>query len=90
MYIRVSEHQKAVENKTPEKSAFAAHLLETGHSFDRETGVRFLHVAEHGRRLTYLEDIEIIKAKLDKSISIVNDFLPFSPHIERLCGGKTE
>jgi len=70
---------------------FPPHLTYISHwAIDRETGVRLLHVAKHGRCLTYLEAIKIIKAKLDKSISIVNNFLPFSPHIEHLYGGKTE
>ena len=82
--IRVSEHVNAVKKGRPTESAFADHLLQTGHSFDELTGVSLLHHENKGRRLNALESIEIIKAKHDASIEIVNDVIPFNDMAESL------
>ena len=74
--VRVSEHVNAVKKNRPNDSAFAAHLLETGHSFNELSGVSLVHGESKGRRLTALENIEITKAKHDASVNLVNDVIP--------------
>jgi len=75
---RISEHEKAVERHAPERSNFAAHLLDCGHSFSRDGGVRLLHTAGRGRRLTALEEIEIIKHFNSRDLSLANKIIPES------------
>ena len=87
--IRVAEHMNAVRKNRPNDSAFAAHLLETGHSFDELSGVSLLHWENKGRRLTALENMEIIKAKNDASVKIVNDVIPYDDVAESLYATST-
>ena len=89
MRIRIAEHTNAVRKNRPTESAFAAHLLETGHSFDELTGVSLLHCENKGRRLTALENIEITKAKYDASITLVNDVIPYDDVAESLYTSST-
>lgn len=77
MKDRVAEHEKAVQNHTPTRSNFAAHLIDSGHSFSRNTGVHLLHSAPKGRRLTALEEIEIIKHHVS-DVPLANKILPDS------------
>ena len=58
---RVTEHEKAFLKRTPERSNFAAHLIDSDQSFSKSTGTHLLHSAGRGRRLTALEEVEIIK-----------------------------
>ena len=86
LLTRVAEHEKAAARNTPEKSAFAAHLTTTGHSFDRQEGLRLLHCESTGKRLTALENLEIIKATYNPRINVVNDVIPISPLAESVYG----
>ena len=79
---RVLEHERAVRLKTPEKSAFAAHLLDTQHTFDKETGAHLLHCMGKGRKLSALETVEIIHAKNDPRQFVVNDDVPTSTLVD--------
>ena len=63
MYLSI---KTAVDNKTPQKSAFAAHFPRTDNFIDGGCSVRPLHIAETGRRLTCLKNINIIKNELDE------------------------
>jgi hypothetical protein len=72
---RVAEHEKAFLNKTPERSNFAAHLIDSDHSFSKTTGTRLLHSVGRGRRLTALEEVEIIKHK-KCDVALANKVLP--------------
>ena len=74
---RVAEHEKAVQHHTPERSNFAAHLIDLEHSFSRDTGIRLLHSEGKGRRLTALEDIEIIK-RHKSDVALANKIIPDS------------
>ena len=58
---RLSEHEKAIEKRTLEKSHFVFHLLSENHVFSRNTGVRHLHTVERCKNLTAVENVEIIK-----------------------------
>jgi hypothetical protein len=60
LLTRVAVHEKAANKNTPEKSASAAHLTTTGHSFDKTEGLRLLHCESTGKRLNALENLEII------------------------------
>ena len=79
---RVLEHQKAIENHAPERSNFAAHVIDCGHSFVGEAGTRLLHGGEKGPRLTALEEIEIMKHHFDPGSPLANKIIPESTLIE--------
>ena len=83
LHTRVTEHEKAVNQNNREKSNFAAHLINTKHSFDRTQNVRLLHAENKGRRLTALENIEIVKAKNNPKMSLCNEIIPGSPLAEK-------
>ena len=65
-------------------SAFADHLLAADHSFDLDRGAKLLHEAKKGRRLTYLENIEILAHTLDPSNRTVNDAVHIFDVVARL------
>ena len=70
---RVQEHVTAQRLKNIEKSAFAAHLIQSGHNFDESGNVTLLHECDKGRILRKLEEIEIIRHLNDKNTWLVND-----------------
>jgi len=61
---RMGEHFDAVFNNTPEKSNFAAHIICTQHLLSK-CSFRPLHTLDKGKRMTALENLEIIKALTD-------------------------
>ena len=75
---RTAEHEKAVRNHTPERSNFAAHLIDSGHSFSANTGVQLLHPASKGPKLTALEEIEILKHSRNSDSPLANKIVPES------------
>jgi len=69
---RVNEHLN-----NHEKSPFGSHLHHTKHKFSTDN-VRLLHMAERGRKLTALENLEIIKAKNTSNVRVLNEEIPSS------------
>lgn len=59
--IRYKEHMSAVRNERPERSHFAKHLLESGHSLSDGHSYKVLHNCQKGLRLGVLEQLEIIR-----------------------------
>lgn len=77
--LRITEHEKAIQNGTPERSNFAKHVLSEGHTFDRDSCIRLLHILEKSKKMTALENIEIIKASNCPEVNVVNEFIPLAP-----------
>jgi len=70
---RVAEHDSAVNAVNPPESAFARHIIATGHNKSGKT-VSLLHYSPKGRVLNKLEEIEIIKhKKLVNTCTVLND-----------------
>jgi len=67
---------RSSEHKNVEKSAFAAHLCRHNHALDQ---VHFLHQSGKGKKLSALEDVEIIKAKFVHDCILMNYDVPSSP-----------
>ena len=88
LQTRLAEHEKAIEKRTPEKSNFASHILTADHTFSSDTGVRLLHTAEKSKRLSALENIEIIKLKYS-TFSIANEIIPTSTLADSFYDGNT-
>jgi len=76
---RIDDHEKAFQNKTPERSNFAKHLLSQNHTFDRTSGVNLLHTVEKSKQITAFEYIEIVKAVSQPNRTVVNEIIPSSP-----------
>jgi len=66
---------------TETKSAFASHLLTSGHSSSIPENVKILHECPKGKKLDLLEKLEISKAKKSPILSCVNDVFTFEPHL---------
>jgi len=77
---RVSEHERATRSQSHEPEnpppPFAAHILASGHTFDRTSGVRLLHEEDNLKRRIALENLEIKKAIFDKNFRTVNEEIP--------------
>jgi len=71
----MGEHFDAVFNNTPEKSNFAAHIISTKHLLSK-CSFRPLHTLDKGKKMTALENLEIIKALADDTKVVVNEVLP--------------
>ena len=89
---RVSEHNRATRLQSYEPEypppPFAAHIIASGHSFDKVTGVRLLPEEDSLQRRTALENLEIKKATFDRNFHTVNeDIPPFT--LADLIYGKT-
>lgn len=69
---RMYEHRRDVFKEEP-KSAFAAHLKQSGHSGNFE-GVKLLHNERKGKVLDSLENI-CIRREIEKQGNIVNDLM---------------
>ena len=63
------------------KSAFAQHLSEACHTYQREKNVQLLHVCEKGRKLDKLEQIEINLHAKNSRFNTVNDLQMFISNI---------
>lgn len=66
---------------TETKSAFATHLLTSGHNFSAPENVTILHECAKGKKLDLLEKMEITKAKKSPVLTCVNDVFNFEPHL---------
>ena len=60
---RLKEHFYALKSKQPHRSAFAAHLLESGHSSDN-IEISLLHEENSYSRRLALEALEIARHRL--------------------------
>ena len=81
---RVQEHLSLVnkfrDTDTKEtKSAFANHLLSTGHGFSVPENVTIIHKCQKSKKLDLLEKMEITKAKKSPVLTCVNDIFNFEP-----------
>ncbi|KAK5643856.1 hypothetical protein RI129_007701 [Pyrocoelia pectoralis] len=66
---RFKEHSNCIKlNNLTHKSAFADHILHSGHSFDRLMNFKILHLCHKGQRLNVLENLEISKHKQNKDL----------------------
>ena len=83
--IRFHEHIDDFKKKRSNKSAFASHLLESGHSVDR-VNIRLLHEENLFNRRNTLEAMEICKRKhqLPNNCTLLNGYIPEFRLIERL------
>jgi hypothetical protein len=68
---RLAEHD-STENASSPESAFARHIIATGHAKTKKA-VSLLHYSPKGRVLNKLEEIEIIKEKLENDHILLND-----------------
>jgi hypothetical protein len=77
---RILEHQKAVNDSTPQNSAFAKHILDSGHNF-QDAKISLLHSSQKGRVMNKLEELEIFKHLHLDDVSLLNhtsyDFFNF-------------
>lgn len=81
---RVQEHLSLVNKYrnsdiTETKSAFANHLLATGHDFSISENVSVLHECQKSKKLDLLEKMEITRAKKSPVLVCVNDIFNFEP-----------
>ena len=79
----MKEHIDAFLKNQPRKSAFASHLLESGHSEER-VKVSLLHEEHRWRRKLALETIEIIKHSMDDDCTVINEYTPESGFIDKI------
>lgn len=61
---------------TPEKLAFAAHLLDTLRNFDEDTGAHFLHIAQKRKDVACARNHRNIHANTDPHSELVNEEIP--------------
>ncbi|XP_050307476.1 uncharacterized protein LOC126744160 [Anthonomus grandis grandis] len=61
------------------KSAFANHLLSTGHNFSYPNNVAVVHDCQKGKKLDLLEKLEITRAKNSPVLPWVNNVFNFEP-----------
>lgn len=89
---RYKEHVAAYRNGYPEKSHFAKHLIDSGHSLRDNNNYNILHVCDKGLRLSVLEQLEIVKNNiptntlLNEQTNIIPSPLLRSISINRLVG----
>jgi len=81
---RIHEHLSLVNkfrdtDTTETKSAFATHLLSSGHNFTVPENVSVIHECQKSRKLDLLEKLEITKAKKSPVLNCVNDVFNFEP-----------
>ncbi|KAI5631461.1 reverse transcriptase (RNA-dependent DNA polymerase) domain-containing protein [Phthorimaea operculella] len=67
---RIKEHLSSWKKKT-KTSTFAEHLNENNHRFDDSKNVKYLHIANKGRKMDTLEAMEINRHK--SKFNILND-----------------
>lgn len=89
--IRFKEHIAAYRNGHPDKSHFAKHLIDTGHSLCDNNSYNILHVCNKSFRLCVLEQLEIMKHNND-SYTLLNDQtnLVSSPLLRIVAGGTSQ
>lgn len=80
---RVKEHLEAWEKNRPKKSAFAAHLLEKGHRYEKGSET-LLHEESCYRRRIALENLEIVKHQKMNEDDMLNQFIPENNFIEKV------
>ena len=68
---RYCEHALAYEKGKKEKSAFAGHLIDTGHALAGST-IQLIHNASKGRLMSMLEEVEIATASTCYDAPILN------------------
>jgi hypothetical protein len=83
---RVQEHLSLFNkykntDTTETKSAFANHLLNSGHKFSITENVNILHQCPKGKKLDLLEKMEITKAIKSPILDCVNDVFNFEPSL---------
>jgi hypothetical protein len=75
-FVRVKEHLSCIRlNKT--ESSFANHILDTGHAFDKDKNVKYLHFFPKGRKLNIAENLEILLSSKSPSSNSLNEQLNF-------------
>jgi hypothetical protein len=79
--VRVAEHKKAWERGNVGESAFADHLISSGHSFSNNS-VHLLHRKDSYFKRIALEHIEIIRHKNSDDVTVLNRFFPEEDLIE--------
>jgi len=83
MKIRVAEHLDAWKKRREGESAFADHLVNSGHSFRAGSEV-LLHKENSYYKRTALEHIEIIRHLNTNNITVLNSYIPDEGLIERV------
>lgn len=87
--IRYKEHVAAHRNGHPDKSHFAKHLIDTGHSLGNNNTYNILHVCNKSFRLCVLEQLEIMKHN-NNNYTLLNDQTNLIPSpLLRLVTGVT-
>ena len=81
MKIRVAEHKKAWEKRVVGKSAFADHLINSGHSL-KEGSEELLHKENSLFERMALEHIEIVRHTNDSEVTLLNRYIPDAGLIE--------
>ena len=81
--VRIKEHLDAVRKNRPERSTFASHLLQSGHSVDR-IEVSLLHIESSFRKRLTLESIQIIKHDKSPTCTLVNEYIPDSAFLNKI------
>ena len=85
---RIKEHLDAYLDNTPQKSAFAEHLLENDHNPTNITST-LLHIENSFRRRLALEKYEILKHLSDPNVNVLNKFIPEGGILEKLISYTT-
>ncbi|KAH9629872.1 hypothetical protein HF086_013407 [Spodoptera exigua] len=71
--VRFKEHIAAYRNGHPDKSHFAKHLIDTGHSLSDNNTYTILHVCDKNFRLCVLEQLEISKHNNNSNFTLLNE-----------------
>ena len=78
----LEEHLSVICNYEPEISNFAKHILSSSlHSFHIESSISLLHSLPKGKKMTILENLEIIKNVNNHNSIVLNELIPPAPSI---------
>lgn len=87
LYNRLQEHYRAFKNNSPEKSAFASHLIESGHDFSNFS-FKLLYSADKGKQMNRLEEFATVSELAAEDMENLNDITAtfINPFIRFYCG----
>jgi hypothetical protein len=75
---RYKEHISAYRNNHPEKSHFAKHLIDSGHSIPDNHTFNILHICKKSPKLSVLEQLEITKHNKDNTLTLLNEQVSYT------------
>lgn len=70
---RYKEHVAAARHNHPERSHFAKHLLDSGHTLTDNHNLEIIHNCNKGLRLNVLEKLEITRYENNGTVTLLNE-----------------